>query len=200
MDLSASRLCTAFAADRRIASGGLRYVATEAKKCLDSGESDSVLIFDNASSELIEVDLRGSAEDVAARLPESPAPEEVPEPKPRGRGRPRLGVVSREVTLLPRHWDWLRKQPGGASVALRKLVEEARREYEADDRQREARESVHRFMTAMSAHLAGYEEALRALYAGDPEAFRGQITYWPEDLQAHVKKLALAAFPTAQPA
>ncbi|MFY0534142.1 DUF2239 family protein [Nannocystis pusilla] len=31
-----------------------------------------------------------------------------------GPGRPKLGVVSREVSLLPRHWEWLERQPSGS--------------------------------------------------------------------------------------
>lgn len=200
MDLSISRLCTAFAGEERIASGGLRYVAVEAKKRLDAGENVPVLIFDNLSSEVVEVDFRGLAEDVAARLPE-PEPRNPPEEeqkKSRGRGRPKLGVVSREVTLLPRHWDWLREQPGGASVALRKLVEQVRRDNEVVDRQREAQTSVYRFMTTMTAHRPEYEEALRALYAGDAERFQQEIAGWPADVRAHIRKLAVAAFPAVQ--
>ena len=90
---------------------------------------------------------------------------------PRGRGRPKLGVVAREVTLLPRHWDWLNSQSGGASVALRKLVEAARLAGDDKDRTRHAQEAAYRFMTALAGNLPGYEEATRALYAADPARF-----------------------------
>ena len=119
MDENRQTLCTAFEGPRRLASGDLKEVALKAKKVIDRGAHAAVLIFDDVSSELIEVDFRGTAADVARRLvPATPQAEE-----PRSPGRPRLGVVAREVTLLPRHWDWLSSQPGGASVALRKLVE-----------------------------------------------------------------------------
>src|SRR3954468_17816734 len=160
---------TAFEGSRRIASGDLAQVALKTKEVIDRGEQAPVLIFDDVTSEQIEVDFRGTPEEVLKRLagatevtPTHPAGEAR-----RGPGRPRLGVVAREVTLLPRHWDWLNGQPGGASVALRKLVEQARRENEGKDRARRAREATYRFMSAMAGNLPGFEEASRALFAGD---------------------------------
>jgi len=119
------------------------------------------------------------------------APSNVPtETVPRGRGRPKLGVVAREVTLLPRHWDWLNAQPGGASVALRKLVDEARRTNSDKDRLRAARDAAYYFMSAMAGDLPNFEEASRALFADDRRRFVSQITNWPEDIRDHVVKLA----------
>lgn len=111
---------------------------------------------------------------------------------PRGRGRPKLGVVAREVTLLPRHWEWLSIQPGGASVALRKLVEEARRTSGARDRQRAAQEAAFRFMMASGGDLAGFEEAVRALFAADRRGFAAHLSAWPEAVRDHAIKLAFA--------
>ncbi len=179
------RPCTAFAGARRIGSGDLKEVARKAKRAVDGGGPAPVLIFDDASGETIEVDFRGTAGDVARRLSE---------PTPRGPGRPRLGVVAREVTLLPRHWDWLGSQPGGASVALRKLVEEARRAHAAKDRVRVAQEAAYRFMTTMAGNEPGFEEALRALFAGSRERFRKEIEGWPAGVREYAKKLADAAF------
>ena len=136
------------------------------------------------------MDFRGTPADVARRL--VPAPPEAEEP--RGPGRPRLGVVAREVTLLPRHWDWLNSQPGGASVALRKLVEEARRTYADRDRIRLAQESAYRFMSAMAGNEPGFEEAARALFAGNPKRFDEMSAKWPKDVAAHAQRLASAAF------
>jgi hypothetical protein len=101
-----------------------------------------------------------------------------------------LGVVAREVTLLPRHWEWLNGQPGGASVALRKLVEEARRVNEGRDRERRAQEAAYKFMSAMAGNLPGFEEAIRALFAKDQERLEEWIRGWPEDIRAHVVRLA----------
>ena len=110
--------------------------------------------------------------------------------EPRGRGRPKLGVVAREVTLLPRHWDWLAAQPGGASVTLRKLVEEARRANLDRDRQRQASECAYHFMSAMAGDMAGFEEASRALFANDAAKFRQQTEAWPADVRDYVRYLA----------
>jgi hypothetical protein len=185
----------AFEGARRIASGGLQQVALGAKKVLDRGERGPVLIFDGATSELVEIDFRGTPADVARRLP-LPPPEEEASRRP---GRPRLGVIGREVTLLPRHWDWLNRQPGGASVALRKLVEEARRANREKDRVREAREAAYRFMSAMAGNEHGFEEAARALFAGRPKRFQEMSRLWPRDIREHARTLASAAFGNGGP-
>lgn len=108
----------------------------------------------------------------------------------RRRGRPRLGVISREVTLLPRHWEWLATQPGGASVALRKLVESARISLADRDARRQAQERAYQFMLAMGGDLPGYEEASRALFAGNSEALEKHLAAWPADVREHALKLA----------
>src|SRR5262249_44105045 len=113
---------------------------------------------------------------------------------PRGRGRPKLGVVAREVTLLPRHWDWLGAQPGGASVGLRRLVDSARHARESRERVRAAQEAAHRFMNALAGNLPNYEEALRALYAGERNRFETAYAAWPEDVREYTRELAQAAF------
>jgi hypothetical protein len=112
----------------------------------------------------------------------------------RGPGRPKLGVVAREVTLLPRHWDWLATQPGGASVALRKLVEEAKRTNQGKDRLRHAQEAAFRFMSAMAGNEPGFEEAARALLRGDQESYARFVEPWPIDVASHARKLAGRAF------
>lgn len=183
--------CTAFEGPRQIAAGPLGRVALAVKSLLERGSVEGILVFDDESGRVIDLDLRGRPEEVVARLGAPPG--EEPE-KPRGRGRPRLGVVPREVTLLPRHWEWLNAQPGGASVALRKLVEEARHSGAAAERRRSAQERAYRFMAAMAGDAPGYEEALRALYAGDAAAFEGHTQPWPDDIREHARKLAQAAF------
>ena len=119
---------------------------------------------------------------------------------PRGPGRPKLGVVAREITLLPRHWEWLAQQPGGASVAIRKLVEEARRTGEDKDRIRAGQEAAYRFMSAMAGNKPHYEEAIRALFAGDPVRFEELIAGWPADVRDHAARLAERAFRRDEPA
>ena len=174
--------CTAFSGTKRIASGSLREVALQAKAALDADECAQVLIFDDVTSHLVEVDFRGTPEDVLTRM----AP---PEEEARRPGRPKLGVVAREVTLLPRHWEWLASQPGGASVALRKLVEQARLSNQGADRRRRAQEAAYRFMSAMAGNEPGFEEATRALFAGNRERFRQMVEAWPADIRDHAKKL-----------
>lgn len=203
MNANPSTSCTAFAGSRKIASGDLQLVALKAWEAAHSDESSPLLIFDDQTSRLIEMDFRGTAEDVSHRLSkmERPAPppgdSTISEDAKRGPGRPKLGVVPREVTLLPRHWDWLGTQPGGASVALRKLVEQARKSNQSADRLRHAQEAAYRFMSAMAGNEAGFEEAARALFAGNRELFSEHVETWPIDIGNHAKKLAAPAFEEA---
>ena len=189
----------AFDGERRIAAGNLRDVVSAAKATLDRRKEASILVFDGLTSDPIEVDFRGSIDDVLARLPASAtmqdaAPATAADAAPRGPGRPKLGVVAREVTLLPRHWEWLAQQSGGASVALRRLVDAARRNGEDGDRVRLAREAAYRFMSAMAGNQPHYEDALRALFADDPARFEKLIAAWPADLRDHASTLAKPAF------
>jgi uncharacterized protein len=188
-----------FAADDCIAAGDLREVARAAREALDRRSDASILIFDGNTSETVELDLRGSLDQVLARLPiipDAPATgDSEPEaPASRGPGRPKLGVVAREVTLLPRHWEWLGRQPGGASVAIRKLVDEARRGSEDRDRIRAAQDAAYRFMSVMAGNKPHFEDAIRALFAPDRERFVQLIAGWPKDVRDHAVKLAERAF------
>src|SRR5580693_10671205 len=144
---------SAFEGDRRIASGDLREVARAARRTLDRRDDASILVFDDVSGAPVEIDFRGTVEEVLARLPDlsgvDVASNDAPS-VPRGPGRPKLGVVAREVTLLPRHWQWLARQPGGASVALRRLVEEASRDRDGRERRRLAQEAAYRFMSTLA--------------------------------------------------
>jgi uncharacterized protein len=158
-----------------------------------------VLLFDAVTSEIVDVGA------VAPSL--SPAPADgadgdasaTANGAPR-RGRPRLGVVAREVTLLPRHWEWLTAQPGGASVALRKLVEHARKTHVDADRTRLAHAACYRFMSASAGHLPGFEEAARALFASDQAGLQMHMAHWPADIEKHVMKLASSALPASSDA
>jgi len=213
-----SKLCTAFAGDRRIASGRLGDVALAVKSAADAGDAQSLLVFDDASGAVIDLDLRGSRDDILARLAvrgaeeagagppsarhrnlpaglavpaASPSPDSVP---PRGRGRPALGVVAREVTLLPRHWQWLAAEPGGASVTLRRLVEAARKRGGGAADIRAAREAAYRFIAAMAGDRPGFEASTRALFAGDRAAFAARTQNWPVDIGDYARKLAEPSF------
>jgi hypothetical protein len=200
MDSHIRRCFTAFEGSRQIASGELPVVAVEAKKALDREESAPVLIFDDQSGEQIDLDLSGTAEDVRDRLARqasegraSSLNEGSGKEVPRGPGRPKLGVVAREVTLLPRHWEWLSGQPGGASVALRKLVEQARRNSEEKDRVRRSQEAAYRFMSALAGNAPGFEEACRALFAGNQERLEEMTLGWPDDVRSYMLRLAESA-------
>lgn len=166
--------CTAFIGHQKLLSGPLAEVAL-ALRALPEGAMP--LVFDDASGAVVDLDISGSQAEMLAQLAPPPA-----------RGRPRLGVVAREVTLLPRHWDWLATQPGGASVTLRRLIEAARRDAKAEAQA--ARDAAYRFMAAIAGDLPGYEEALRALFAGDRAAFAERLADWPADVRSHALKLA----------
>ena len=186
---------TAFIGDQWLVSGPLAEVALAVLKASKSPAAEPIVIFDDANGRPIDLDLRGTERDIVARLPQPASnPETAADdlPEPRGRGRPKLGVVAREVTLLPRHWEWLGAQPGGASVALRKLVEEARRASGDRDRSRAARDSAYHFMSVMAGNLAGFEEASRALFADDRRRFVELIAGWPGDVRDHIVKLAFS--------
>lgn len=173
---------SAFHRLKRVSSG----TAEELAAFLRSQPQGEILVFDDSTGAQIDLDVRGKTKEIAEAERESPAVE------PRGRGRPRLGVIAREVTLLPRHWDWLNLQPGGASVALRKLVEDARRTSGDRDRIRAAQEAAYRFMSAIAGNLPGFEEATRALFAYDRRRFTQLIAAWPDDVRDYAVKLAFA--------
>jgi uncharacterized protein len=190
MNAMTSTVFSAFAGDRLLASGPLAEVAIAVKMASGSTMNAPILIFDDATGRSIDLDLRGTHRDIVARLPQPGVPEAVAVPEARGRGRPKLGVVAREVTLLPRHWDWLAGQPGGASVALRKLVEAARRSNDGPDRVRRSQEASYNFMAAMAGDRPGFEEATRALFARDADRFAALVALWPVDLRDHAQWLA----------
>ncbi|MBB6426905.1 DUF2239 family protein [Sphingopyxis sp. JAI128] len=181
---------TAFLGTRCIAAGAREMVARAVKQAHDEGVDRPVIIIDDATGRQLDLDLRGSADDVVSRIAQD-ADTHV-DTAPRGRGRPRLGVTAREITLLPRHWDWLDQQPGGASGSLRRLIDEARtsRPYV----RRQAQAVTDRFMTVFAGDLPHFEDATRALYAGEAAQFEGLIADWPHDIRVHTRRLASAAF------
>lgn len=192
---------TAFAGTRQVASGDLRSVVLAIKDRLDRGDEGAVLVFDDGSGAELDFDLRGSTAEVLERLTSHPALAHQAEDaagaagrqaRP-GPGRPRLGVVSREVSLLPRHWEWLGRQRGGASGALRRLVDEARKADRGQERARMAWDAAGRFMWVMGGNLPGFEDAARALHRKDLARMAELIRSWPEDIRAHAARLVAAA-------
>lgn len=180
--------CIAFAGDDRIASGPLMEVARQVRAWMDDHPQAMPLIFQAETAEPIEIDWRGSPADVVQRLDARGTASDRAKP-----GRPKLGVIAREVTLLPRHWEWLSRQPGGASVTLRKLVEEARRQGETADRVRSSQEAAYRFMSTIAGNAPAFEEAARALFSGNGASFKACTQAWPADVRDHARTLAAEA-------
>lgn len=172
----------AFVGDTMLAAGDLRAVLTAVKKRVEMGHDAPLLIFDDRTGAQVDFDLRGSLSEVLARA--------IPEAKSPGPGRPKLGVVNREIGLLPRHWEWLEAQPSGASAALRRLVDEARARDPGAAHARQVRAAVSRVMTTLGGNLPDYEEATRALFAGDQAGFEQRIARWPDDVRAYLVRLS----------
>ncbi len=181
----------AFAGDTLLAHATLPEVALAVRRALDGGETRPVVAMDAVTAEVIDLDLRGTDAEIVARL--SPAPPQTPADadatRAAGPGRPRLGVVSREVSLLPRHWDWLKTQRGGASATLRRLVDEARRHSGGRDRLAAAQEAVDRYLRVMAGDRPNYEEVLRAFYAGRDEDLQRHAGGWPDDVRGQLDRL-----------
>ncbi|MFC4427956.1 DUF2239 family protein [Deinococcus navajonensis] len=175
---------TAFQGARRLVTGSRREVLTFLKTQPPVGSG--LLVFEDGSGRTVDFNLRGDLQEVLDR--------EAPAPVRPGPGRPKLGVVAREVTLLPRHWDWLESQPSGVSAALRRLIDEARKANPGAERRRLACQRADRFLMVMGGDLPGAEEASRALYAGDQAAFETLVHAWPADVREHVRYLAAVAF------
>lgn len=198
---------TSFNGHKRIASGSLKVNALAVKHALATGVPNPLLTFCDQTGQVVDIDIRGSDAEMLARLPaegaESSSINSEESGEPRGRGRPKLGVVAREVTLLPRHWDWLAAQRGGASVTLRKLVDEARRASVDRDRQRQTNERTYHFMSTMAGDIAGFEEASRALFANDAAKLHQLTEAWPTDVRDYLRYLAfplqLAEVPSLAP-
>lgn len=176
---------SAFSGQRLIASGSPVDVALT----LRTKQQHGALIFNDATGSQLDLNLSGSDAEVSARYAKKAEEESTPP----ARGRPKLGVVGREVTLLPRHWLWLEQQRGGASAALRRLVEAARKDSEGDDDVRAAQDAANRFLSALVGDQAGFEEATRALYARDREAFIEHTQVLSSDVRDYVFRLAAKA-------
>lgn len=173
-----------------IASGELSHIVDTVRDVMNRDHLAQILAFDDVTG--IQTELNWQHVEATTQTVTEVISTNVDQP--RKVGRPKLGVVAREVTLLPRHWEWLSQQSGGASVALRKLVEEARRANEDKDRIRAAQEATYRVMGAIAGNEIGFEEALRALYAQNHEVFERMISTWPLDISAYLRKLSANVF------
>lgn len=197
METQENKAFTAFLGSERITSGSLSQVALALRSRLKNRSNLIPLVFDDDTGSPVELDLRGSSAEVAARYVDKSFSEQSASSEERpatpSRGRPRLGVIAREVTLLPEHWEWLALQPGGASVALRKLVHEARQANAARDQQRRTHERAYRVMAALAGDLPGFEEASRALFAGELDRMAALAHAWPVDMRDYIVRLATTA-------
>lgn len=180
---------SAFAGETLIASGTLMEMLPQVKEWFDQHGYPLIFVFEDQTGRQVDFELRGTLSEVLERA--------LPSPPRTGPGRPKLGVVSREVSLLPRHWSWLEQQPNGASAALRRLVDQARNQAPDKQRARIAIDAAGRFLSAMAGNLPGYEEATRALYAGNRERFEDLIRDWPRDIRSHVQRLVQHAMAPA---
>jgi len=192
-----TKSCTAFAGTLQIAQGALLDVALEIKAKDPNRPNIPILVFDDETGAVIDLDLRGTTAEIVNRLDdharEAPRSKQITpkgEGEHRSRGRPKLGVVAREVTLLPRHWEWLGTQSGGASQALRRLIDEARRLDCGRTQRKAACEAAYRFLHAMAGDLPGFEEATRSLFAGNEQGFADRMASWPIDVRRYALKLA----------
>jgi uncharacterized protein len=186
-----SNSCTAFQGFHILHAGSRLEVALAVKRSMAAGATQQILVFDDRTGRIVDLDLRGNDAEITERLVSpTPGSAELTDTKSNKRGRPRLGVVSREVTLLPRHWEWLAAQRGGASAALRRIVDEARRRPDDDAEQRAAAEAAYNFMHAIAGDFPGYEEAIRALFAGDQSGLKHHMAGWPDDIRSFALHLA----------
>lgn len=181
---------TAFAGTTKLASGPVDHVRDALLAYLRAPGSQPILIFDDETGRQIDIDMRPGV----TAFDDAPVPDNVPVPdtvKARPRGRPRLGVVAGEITLLPRHWDWLRTQRGGSSATVRRLIDEARKN-RCDPAK--ARDAAYHFLSAIAGNLPNYEDVLRALYAGDSATFAEKTKSWPAAIRDHAFTLAEHGF------
>lgn len=193
--MSESHTYTTFAGNLLVVSGDLETMLLRTKERLDAGEAEPVLIFDDQTGRQIDFDFRGTPDEVLARVSSHPlfaTPEEAL-PSRKGPGRPYLGVVGGEVSLLPRHWDWLNQQRGGASATLRRLVDEERKRTATQERFRNAWEAAGKFMWVMAGNLPNFEEASRALYTHDTECLTSLTQDWPTDVRNHLLRFVRMA-------
>lgn len=185
---TANRVYTGFEGHRIFKRGPLGDVVLAARDLLGEDPNAPVAIYDDTTGVRLDIDYRGSADEVLARLADHPMvpQEEAARARQSGPGRPRLGVVSREVSLLPRHWEWLNYQRGGASGTLRRLVDEARRQSESHLMADRLVQSLDRFLWDMAGNFENFEEVTRAMYAGDHLLPTKLMEQWPEDIRGYV--------------
>lgn len=184
---------TAFDNTSIIAHGSLRDVILKTKKILGKSENSSFLIFSDSTGKTIDFNFQGTEKEILKRLEifVSNSDEKIELARP---GRPKLGVISREISLLPRHWEWLATQSSGASSSIRNLIEDAIKKSTSKVSLKQQQEKVYRVMTTLAGDLDGYEEAIRSLYKRDRESFIKFTKGWSKDLRSYLEKLTNDVF------
>jgi len=184
---------SAFTPKQCLITGSLEEAALAAFHHLRSQSSESVMIFNDETYAIMDIDLSGDAELVKRKAASYPT---ANTPAKKGPGRPKLGVIGKEVTLLPRHWEWLASQQGGPSVTLRKLIDAARRDPQIIEQNNceQAQNLTYKFCNAIAGDLPGFEEALRCLYAKDKVGFSRHLSEWPIDIAGRANFLAQATW------
>jgi len=184
---------TAFIGNRIAASGNIEETVVKCSELIKGAPIERLAIFNDENGRAVDIDFRGGIDEILGRLETHPVlgrKVEDENPEKSGQvGRPRLGVVAREISLLPRHWEWLNSQKGGSSAAIRRLVDEARKKYEHRERARLAGEGLYRFMWDMAGNFENFEEATRAFYEKDYDRFIKLISVWPHDISRYIEKL-----------
>jgi len=171
---------TVFMGQQVLVNGSTEDVLKVLKSRYELQDYSPVLVFEDATGNQMDFDLRGSMEEVLLRAGQSSS---------RSRGRPSLGVASREISLFPRHWEWLESQPRGVSATLRLLVEQERKRNPGAQERRRLQDAANRFLTAMAGNLPNYEEVTRALYADDHERLKILMADWPAGIRNFVHRL-----------
>lgn len=184
----------AFQGQNQITRASALDVALLIKDEQNQPDSAPVLLFDADTGRQLDLDISGSVQDIERRYgrpsTEPEAAESGQADQEKRRGRPKLGVVGKEITLLPRHWEWLEQQRGGASATLRRLIDQARKELSGQEQVRQSQDAAQRFMTALAGNLPGYEEAVRALYARNKAQFDKETANWPTDIRCCAREFA----------
>lgn len=181
---------TGFAGYRLVGKGDLLKVLRMCKRKFDDGCRERIVIYDDMSGETYDFELNGTVEEVERRLKEHPMlKSRIEEEGPKVQGRPKLGVVSREITLLPRHWEWIGEQSGGASAVIRRLIDAERKRGRSGQDYKKQQAATHRFMWDIAGNFDNFEEASRLLYRGDYKGLEEIIVTWPEDIFKHLATL-----------
>lgn len=179
---------TAFASCKQIAFGECAQVLAQIGS-MTFPQDTSIRVFGDETGECLDFDLRVKVLTKSAMGKSALSTSVV-----RSMGRPRLEVVAGEVPLLPRHWEQFDRQPGGTSVALRRMVDEGRKIGQGRDSVRAPRETACRSMRNMAGALPGYEHAARALFRGNKALFEKAVAHWPADFGAQRSKPTAAGW------